>query len=270
MVDKERWWRVVEPLAGASVDAEDTVIVVTGAARGIGAELALTLGRRGATIVVADVLEEEGAARAEQLRSDGLKAVFLRVDVGDEQDVLAFGERCVSELGRIDGLVNNAGLFRDLGPKRAFSEISLQEWEDVMRINARGPWLMTKAVVPTMRRQGFGRIVNMASATVHMGITGFVHYVASKGALIAMTRSLAKELGPSGITVNAVAPGLVRDEAAAGMNAESYFEAVATQRAVQRDMLPGDLSGVVGFLCSRESGFLTGQTIIVDGGVVFS
>jgi NAD(P)-dependent dehydrogenase (short-subunit alcohol dehydrogenase family) len=166
--------------------------------------------------------------------------------------------------------VNNAAIYLALGSKRPFDEISLDEWEKVMAVNVRGVWLCTKAVSPYMRRQDAGKIVNISSVVAHMGAPGFVHYVASKAAVIGMTRALARELGSNGITVNAVAPGLVSNEASRQLNVEEYMEQAARTRAVQRAMEPDDLVGAVLFLSSPESDFVSGQTLIVDGGAVMS
>jgi NAD(P)-dependent dehydrogenase (short-subunit alcohol dehydrogenase family) len=181
-------------------------------------------------------------------------------------------EECRTRFGRADVLVNNASIYADLGGKRPFTEIPADEWERVLRVNVTGTWLATRALHPLLTSAPAGRVINIASATALMGTPHFLHYVASKGAVIAMTRSLAKEMGPAGVTVNAIAPGLVQNESSARLNDDSdaYFSAVARQRAIARGMDPGDLVGAVGFLASPEAGFITGQTLIVDGGVTFS
>jgi NAD(P)-dependent dehydrogenase (short-subunit alcohol dehydrogenase family) len=244
------------------------VVVVTGGARGIGERLSTAFAEELNTVVIAD-LHEAGAELAGRLRQGGLRAEFVRADVTDESSVEGLVEHCAQRYGRIDALVNNAGLYRDLGSKRPFDEITGQEWDQVFAVNAKGVWLMTKAVYPVMRARGFGRIVNIASATVHRGTPYFVHYVASKGAVIAMTRSIAGEIGQEGITVNAIAPGLVDDEATRLINEPGYTETAAARRAIARSMVPDDLVGAVRFLCSDSSAFITGQTLIVDGGTVF-
>lgn len=255
------------PVSDSSLDGR--VIIVTGAARGIGAVVSTELAAHGASVVLADVLET-GAEVAAELRDSGLEARFVPVDVASDASVRALVLHCSEAFGRVDGVVNNAGVFQDLGRKRAFTELSLGEWDHVMRVNARGPWLLTRAVFPLMRRAGFGRIVNIASATVHMGIPGFAHYVASKGAVIALTRCLAREVGEYGITVNAIAPGLVHTQAAEALNDADYFLRFAEHRAIRRDMYPEDLLGAICFLCSPAAGFITGQTLVVDGGEVFA
>lgn len=245
------------------------VVIVTGGARGIGAELCRALAERGKQVVVADILPAADDVAA-GLRDRGLSAQHRHVDVTDEESTDQLAAYCVERFGRIDAMVNNAGIYQDLGRKRSFTELTVAEWERVLRVNVIGLWLATRSVFPVMREQNHGRIVNMASSTVHKGVTGFPHYVASKGAVVALTRSLAMEVGSSGVTVNAIAPGLVHNESSQALNADSYFATAAEQRAVPRSMLPADLVGAVSFLISPDSAFVTGQTIVVDGGAVFS
>lgn len=240
-----------------------TVVVVTGGARGIGAALSRHLAAEGAAVVTADVVdpEEDGG---------GPDVLHVRTDVSDEASWRELVAATVDRHGRIDALVNNAGIYQGLGGKRPFTEITVEQWDRVMAVNTRGVWLGMRAVHPVMKAQGRGRVVNIASATVHMGVPYFAHYTASKGAVIALTRSVAREVGADGITVNAIAPGLVETEATRSLNDEEYLVASAGRRAVPRRMEPGDLAPVVSFLCSAASGFITGQTLIVDGGVAFS
>lgn len=246
------------------------VVIVTGGARGIGASLATHLAGRGAKVVVADVLAEDGRALAATLSDGGKDAFFHRTDVVDPTSVWALATAAVDRYGRIDALVNNAAIYESLGAKQHFADISVDDWDRVMAVNAKGVWLATSAVYPTMKAQGYGRVVNIASATVHAGVPFFAHYTASKGAVIAVTRSIAKEVGRDGITVNAVAPGLVDNESSAALNDTSYFPTLERQRAIPRAMTPADLTGAITFLCSPASGFITGQTVVVDGGLVFA
>jgi NAD(P)-dependent dehydrogenase (short-subunit alcohol dehydrogenase family) len=243
--------------------APGTVVVVTGGARGIGAELSRYLAAQGAAVVAADVVEPPADG------DDG-GITHLHADVSDESSWQQLVAAVLERHGRIDALVNNAAVYQDLGVKRPFTDITVEEWDRVLAVNTRGVWLGMRAVHPVMKAQGRGRVVNIASSTVHMGVPWFAHYTASKGAVIALTRSVAREVGADGITVNAVAPGLVETDATRALNDADYLAASAGRRAVPRPMEPGDLAPVVSFLCSEGSGFITGQTLIVDGGVAFS
>lgn len=249
---------------------EGKVIIVTGGARGIGAVLSRHLASNGAKVVVADILTAEGEGLAEELRRQGLQAIFQHADVSDEESLDRLVLAATHNFDRIDALINNAAIYQGLGGKKKFTDITIQEWDRVMTVNARGVWLAIRAVYPVMAANGFGRVVNMASSTVHMGVPFFAHYTASKGAVAAITRSIAKEVGGEGITVNAIAPGLVENESSGVLNDANYFPIAARQRAIPRSMQPTDLAGAVTFLCSESSEFMTGQTLIVDGGLAFS
>lgn len=248
----------------------ERVVIVTGGARGIGAVLSRHLAESGATVVLADVLPTEGETLAGELQEQGFKARFHYTDVSDESSVENLARTTLEHFGQIDVLVNNAAIYQGLGGKKNFTDISVQEWDKVMAVNTRGVWLATRSVYPAMAARGFGRVINIASSTVHMGVPFFAHYTASKGAVMALTRSLAKEVGRDGITVNAIAPGLVDNESSGALNDATYFPVAAQQRAIPRNMQPTDLTGAVMFLCSTASEFMTGQTLIVDGGVTFS
>ncbi|NMO01983.1 SDR family oxidoreductase [Gordonia sp. TBRC 11910] len=252
------------------MSVDGSVVIVTGGARGIGASLTRHLAHNGARVVIADVLTGEGAALADELRSSGHDVMFQFTDVVDPVSTKDLAGAVVDHFGTIDALVNNAAIYEGLGEKKHFSEIPVAEWDRVMAVNTKGVWLATTAVFPVMKQRNFGRVVNIASATVHAGVPFFAHYTASKGAVIALTRSIAREVGCDGVTVNAIAPGLVDNEASVALNDDSYFPIVARQRAVPRNMVPADLAGSVRFFCSAASGFITGQTLVVDGGLVFS
>jgi NAD(P)-dependent dehydrogenase (short-subunit alcohol dehydrogenase family) len=236
---------------------------VTGGAQGIGAELCRHLAAQGAAVVAADVVDPAWDP-------GGLDVTAVRADVADEGSWARLVAGVLDRHGRVDALVNNAAVYAGLGAKRPFTDITVEEWDRVLAVNTRGVWLGMRAVHPAMQRQGYGRIVNMASSTVHSGVPFFAHYTASKGAVIALTRSVAREVGADGITVNAIAPGLVETEASRGLNDPDYLAAAAGRRAVPRPMQAADLAAAVSFLCSRDSGFVTGQTLVVDGGLVFS
>lgn len=246
------------------------VAIVTGGARGIGAILSRHLAENGAAVVLADVLPDEGEVLALELQERGFKAMFQYTDVSDESSVEDLARLTMEHFGRIDALINNAAIYQGLGGKKNFTDITVQEWDKVMAVNTRGVWLAMRAVYPAMAARGFGRVINIASSTVHMGVPFFAHYTASKGAVMALTRSLAKEVGRDGITVNGIAPGLVDNESSSALNDATYFPVAARQRAIPRNMQPTDLTGAVMFLCSAASEFMTGQTLIVDGGVAFS
>jgi NAD(P)-dependent dehydrogenase (short-subunit alcohol dehydrogenase family) len=249
----------------------DKNVVITGGAKGIGAVYARAFAAEGANVAIADLQEREGEALAEEINGQkGSKALFVHTDVTDDKSVSQMAKQAASEFGGIDVLVNNAAIYFDLGVKKPFDEISLEEWEKVMAVNVRGIWQCTKAVSPYMKQQGYGKVVNISSVVAYIGAAGFAHYVASKAAVIGLTRALARELGSHNVTVNAVAPGLVSNEATRQINVEDYIEQAANTRSLQRAMAPEDLVGTVLFLSSPESDFISGQTFVVDGGAVMN
>ena len=244
----------------------DQVALVTGAGRGIGVVYAKALAGAGAKIVVSDVLDTEPTVVG--IEQAGGTAIGTTCDVTDPGQVQAMVDTAMSAYGRIDVLVTNASLFANLKMK-PFTEIDEAEWDRVMTTNVRGVFTCAKAVVPVMRRQGRGKIINIASGTVFKGSPNLLHYVTSKGATIALTRSMARELGADGIQVNAIAPGLVMSEAVKTQPQwQATKDANAATRAIARDMVPDDLIGTLLFLSSSDSDFITGQTIVCDGGSV--
>jgi NAD(P)-dependent dehydrogenase (short-subunit alcohol dehydrogenase family) len=240
------------------------VAVVTGAARGIGNAIARGLADAGARVVVADLQHAREAAAA---FPDGLG---LEVDVADEAAVGRMVDETVERCGGVDILVNNAGLYASLA-MRPFTEIPLDEWRQVMDVNVASMFLTCRAVVPRMRERGGGKIVNISSGTPFRGVPFLLHYVTSKGAIVAFTRALAKELGKDGIHVNCVAPGFT---ITAGVEEhpeviEALRDVSVSARTIQRDQLPEDVVGAVVFLCTPGADFVTGQTMVIDGGQTF-
>jgi NAD(P)-dependent dehydrogenase (short-subunit alcohol dehydrogenase family) len=242
----------------------DRVVIVTGGAQGIGRAIAQRLHEEGATVVIADLAGAEEAGEA-------LGGFGLRVDVSQEADTKALASATLERYGRIDALVNNAGIYTSLVPK-PFEEIEIDEWRRVYDVNVLGMFLATRAVVPAMRAAGFGRIVNIASGTPYKGVPFLLHYVTSKGAVVTMTRSLAKELGAAGILVNTVAPGFTMSDGviANPVQVEQLQEISLKARLVQRDQFPEDIVGAVAFFCSPDADFITGQSLVVDGGAYFN
>jgi NAD(P)-dependent dehydrogenase (short-subunit alcohol dehydrogenase family) len=246
---------------------KDRVAIVTGAARGIGQAYCLALAREGANIVAADILS--CAETVAQVQQAGGKALGVTADVANAQSTQAMAAQAFQRFGRIDILVNNAAVYGGL-KLTPFDQIPEAEWDRVMAVNVKGLWLCCKAVIPTMKQQGNGKIINISSDTIWMGVPLFLHYVASKGAVFAFTRALARELAGTGISVNAITPGYTLTEAAQGIaDPETVARLrawVVDQQIIKRIEEPADLAGTVVFLASEDSDFITGQTINVNGG----
>jgi NAD(P)-dependent dehydrogenase (short-subunit alcohol dehydrogenase family) len=240
------------------------VAIVTGGAQGIGRAIADALAADGARIVIADL---RGAQEAAADLPDG---VGLTVDVASEDDVAQMASETIERCGAIDILVNNAGLYASL-PMRPFEQIPVAEWRQVMDVNVLSMFLTCRAVVPRMRAQGGGRIVNISSGTPFRGVPFLLHYVTSKGAIVALTRALAKELGGDDVLVNCVAPGFTMS---AGVQqhpevVEALRDISVSARTLKRDQVPEDVVGAVTFLCGPGATFITGQTMVIDGGQFF-
>ena len=245
---------------------ENKVALISGGARGMGAAEAKLFASEGAKVVIGDVLEEEGRQTESQTNESGGECLFVHVDVTSEANWQEVVAATVARFGGIDILVNNAARVVDFD-HGSFLDIEEAEWDSVMRVNTRGAFSCVKAVAPVMRKAGYGKIVNISSGTVFKGTPRMLHYVSSKGAVIAFTRALARELGDDGICVNALAPGLTMSEAVAASDQFTGNTAAnLAGRAIKREEVPDDLIGAMLFLCSSDSDFVTGQTLVVDGG----
>jgi NAD(P)-dependent dehydrogenase (short-subunit alcohol dehydrogenase family) len=240
------------------------VAIVTGAAQGIGAAYARALAAEGASVCLSDITAPTNLAGIQEDR-----ALTLAGDVTNAASCGEMVSKTIEKFGRLDILVNNAALFGKLELKR-FEDISTSEWDAVMAVNVRGVFECSKAAAPAMRRQNYGKIINVASGTVFKGTPMMLHYVTSKGAVVALTRCLARELGDDGIRVNCIAPGLIMSEnvRANPAWADNLVANNIATRAIRREAVPEDLLGTIVFLSSPESDFMTGQTIVVDGGSV--
>ena len=242
------------------------VVIVTGGAGGIGSAYCRGLAAEGASLVVADLVDGSGmVAEAEEL---GAKAISVRVDVSDVASTEAMAAATVDAFGRIDALVNNAAFYLSLtqGP---MEEISPDEWDLCFAVNVKGSWLCARAVAPTMRAQKSGKIVNIASMTVNDGTPGFLHYVASKAAIWGLTRSLARELGDDGISVNTLTPDYIPHDAEYAAKQPHVDGLITARRAFKRTQVPDDMVGTLLYLVSPWSDFVTGQNIWVNGGSGF-
>lgn len=244
------------------------VVIVTGGSIGIGRAIADRFANDGSSVVIADVTGAPEAAA--ELSAKGASALGVPCDISDPVSCEAMAAEAVKAFGRIDTLVNNAGLYSTLN-LAAFTEISPEEWQRVLNVNVMGQAFVTAAVLPTMKAQGTGAIINMSSGTPFKGVPYLLHYVVSKGAINAMTKALAKELGAMGIRVNGVAPGFtLSDGVKANPDQIAKLREISQKaRVIERDQVPEDIVGTVAFLASQDSAFMTGQTLVVDGGAYF-
>jgi NAD(P)-dependent dehydrogenase (short-subunit alcohol dehydrogenase family) len=239
-------------------------VLVTGSARGLGAAFARALVDAGAQVVVSDVLHERGQALAAEL---GAQAHYVPMDLSDAASIRAGVDQAAAAMGGLDGLINNAAITNSGG--KTMDQLEADMWDRVMAVNVRGAWQATVAATPHLAASGSGRVVNLASDTALWGAPRLMAYIASKGAVIAMTRGMARELGAQGITVNAIAPGLTLVEATEYVPAERH-DYYLKGRAVQRPQVPEDVTAAALFLMTRASGFITGQLLPVNGGFVMN
>ena len=243
----------------------DKVVVITGAGQGIGRRFAKTFASGGAKVVIAERNMDTACAVEKEIAAGNGHAVAIETDVADPASVERLGAEVARRYGRADVLINNAAIFSTL-EMRPFEQIPLAEWEQVLRVNVTGPFLCARAMVPLMRKNKWGRVINMASGAVTLGRPNYLHYIASKSALAGMTHSMARELGPDGITVNAVLPGATFTEIPRKTVTPEQKDRIIAMQSIPRPQLPEDLLGVVLFLASDASAFMTGQELTVDGG----
>ena len=241
------------------------VVVVTGAAGGLGRAFALGFAQAGAKIVVADMNQEGAAETVAILEAQGASAIAVPVNVTDQSSTKALADAAIAEFGRIDVLVNNAAIYATL-KRTPFTEIDPGEWDAVMAVNVKGAWLCSAAVYPLMAEGG--RVINIASATVFSGSPLWMHYVASKGAVIAMTRVMAREMGAKNVTVNVIAPGFTLTDASLALMDDAATYGV-DRGALKRACQPEDIVGAALFLAGEGAAYMTGQTLVVDGGKQF-
>jgi NAD(P)-dependent dehydrogenase (short-subunit alcohol dehydrogenase family) len=243
----------------------DKVVVITGAGQGLGRAFAKTFASGGAKVVIAERNVEKARDVEREIAAGNGHAIVVETDVADEASVARMAERVGQTFGRADVLINNAAMFSTL-EMRPFEQIPLAEWEQVLRVNITGPFLCSRALVPLMRKNKWGRIINMASGAVTLGRPNYLHYIASKAALAGMSHSMARELGSDGITVNAILPGATFTEIPRKTVTPEQKERIIGMQSITRPQVPEDLLGVVLFLASDASAFMTGQELTVDGG----
>jgi len=244
----------------------DRVVIITGGGQGIGRAYAHSFAEQGAIPIVAEFNEANGRNVADEITKAGGRALFVKTDVADQSSVDAMVRETLSAFGRIDCLINNAAVFSRI-TMAPFWELPLDEWRRAMDVNITGAFLCSRAVVPTMQQRRFGRIINVSSGTVITGRENYLHYVTSKSAAIGMTRAMARELGAWDITVNCLYPGVTKTEVERPSVPSSAFEGMVKLQSIKRVSRPDDAAKAVMFLCSDDAGFITGQSMLVDGGL---
>jgi len=249
---------------------KNKVAIITGAAQGIGAAYALGLAKQGAKIVVADILD--GLETVHAVKDLGSDAIFVSTDITSQQACDCMAKAAFDKFGSVDILINNAALFGGI-VLRPFTELTSEEWNQMMLVNAGGPFHCCKAVFPYMKAQMAGKIINMSSESILHGVPGMLHYVASKGAVMALTRGLAREVGDFNINVNTIAPGFTHSPGGDNFDKNKQLidipleDILMAQKCLKRESVPEDLVGLAVFLASNESDFITGQMINHDGGI---
>ena len=243
------------------------VAIITGGGHGIGKAYAVRLAAEGAKVVIAELDGKAASAVAAELTAQGHHAIAVQTDVANEASVTNMAQQAVAKFGRIDVLVNNAAIFATVPMSRLpFDQISVDEWDRMMSVNVKGTWLASRAVVPQMRLQAYGKIINVSSGTALKGSPSRIHYVTSKAGILGFTKTLANEVGKDGICVNCVAPGSTLSEENPDDDILKMRAQAANARALKRVQTPDDLTGAVVFFASADSDFITGQTLVVDGG----
>lgn len=241
--------------------------IVTGGGNGIGRAYCLGLAGEGARVAVADIDKPAADWVAQSIRSTGGEALSIETDISIQASVQAMADKTAAAFGGIAILVNNAAIFSRPAVSRVpFWEISMEEWDRVMQVNIKGPWLCSCAVLPYLRKQGNGKIINQSSVAYHLGLANYAHYVASRAAIVGLTRAMARELGPYHINVNSIAPGSTLAVDNPSEARIQNLERAASGRSIKRIEYPEDLVGTLIFLASKDSDFITGQTFVVDGG----
>jgi 3-oxoacyl-[acyl-carrier protein] reductase len=250
---------------------DQQVVIVTGGGHGIGRAYCLGLAREGARVVAADIDEKAARSVADEINAQNGHALAVGTDVTQEESVALMARKALERFGTIDVLINNAAVYLRPVPvtRLPFEQIPVFEWDRLMAVNLKGLFLCSRAVVPTMKANRSGKIINISSGTIFSGREGLAHYVTSKAGVIGFTRTLARELGEFGICVNALAPGLTMSEDDLTPNVRSQHERRASDRCLKRVENPEDLVGTIIFLSSSDSDFMTGQTLVVDGGASF-